>query len=238
MALAICEGCTTAYAPDLPACPHCWSTDRHEQGEKGNGMPKISEHGGPTYGPESARGALPSELVYDVDDDGTMIRRDGLSRAERREAIRNGDVDPVVEARRDLEREERGDERDGEQTRTVGSSIGAVGDGTTFMQRREAGIAAMGDRGNEQRDFGEQGHTAELRTAARRDSGEGEPSSRGKNSGRSGQSSSSKQAKNSDDAADRSTVRDAADGSKMDRADDDIASSATGRTTGKGARQG
>ncbi len=43
MALYICQGCTTAYAP-AAACPHCGADDYFEEGS----MPKITVHGGPS----------------------------------------------------------------------------------------------------------------------------------------------------------------------------------------------
>jgi DNA-directed RNA polymerase subunit RPC12/RpoP len=39
-----CANCSTRCAADLPACPHCQSTDLHEEGE----MPKIDRHGNVT----------------------------------------------------------------------------------------------------------------------------------------------------------------------------------------------
>jgi hypothetical protein len=31
MSLVYCADCTTAYAPDLPSCPHCWSIETHSE---------------------------------------------------------------------------------------------------------------------------------------------------------------------------------------------------------------
>lgn len=40
-----CLACTTAYAVGLPACPHCRSTSKEEDGV----MPKTTVHGGASY---------------------------------------------------------------------------------------------------------------------------------------------------------------------------------------------
>lgn len=44
MSLWLCDACTTSYAVGLAACPHCGSTEHHEEGE----MPKITRLGGAT----------------------------------------------------------------------------------------------------------------------------------------------------------------------------------------------
>lgn len=44
MSLWHCRTCSTAYAVGLPACPHCRSTSKEE-----DGMPKTTVHGGPSY---------------------------------------------------------------------------------------------------------------------------------------------------------------------------------------------
>lgn len=43
MALNACDGCTTKFAVGLKRCPHCGSTDFHEDGDP---MAKITRHGG------------------------------------------------------------------------------------------------------------------------------------------------------------------------------------------------
>jgi hypothetical protein len=53
VALQRCAGCTTLYAAGLTGCPHCGSTDGHEEGAD---MAKITVHGGPT----NARAEQPS----------------------------------------------------------------------------------------------------------------------------------------------------------------------------------
>ncbi len=54
-------------------------------------MPKITEFGGATYGPETAPGAAPTEVYYDENGE---RRRETLP-AERRKAARDGEPDPV-----------------------------------------------------------------------------------------------------------------------------------------------
>lgn len=44
--MKVCLSCSTAYA-DAPQCPHCESTESAEEWE----MAKISQAGGPSYGP-------------------------------------------------------------------------------------------------------------------------------------------------------------------------------------------
>lgn len=44
MSLWHCTACSTAYAVGLPACPHCRSTSKEE-----DGMPKITKAGGPSH---------------------------------------------------------------------------------------------------------------------------------------------------------------------------------------------
>lgn len=46
-----CRGCTAAYAPGAPRCPHCGATDpikEDEQRAREQEMAKITVHGGPS----------------------------------------------------------------------------------------------------------------------------------------------------------------------------------------------
>lgn len=65
-----CQGCSTAYAVGLLACPQCGSTDYVEEGSED--MPKITVHGGPSNidglapentGPETVGEAADGEPV-------------------------------------------------------------------------------------------------------------------------------------------------------------------------------
>lgn len=79
MSLWLCDACTTSYAVGLAACPHCGSTEHHEEGEIE--MPKITRLGGATNaadrplhlvgerGPEVV--ALPAGAVVELVGDGT-----------------------------------------------------------------------------------------------------------------------------------------------------------------------
>jgi hypothetical protein len=72
MALAVCEGCTTAYAVGLSRCPHCGSTESHEEGT----VAKISRHGGPTnkHDPEPEPVMPPQALAEEESpDDGPAV---------------------------------------------------------------------------------------------------------------------------------------------------------------------
>lgn len=48
MAAWVCDGCTTVYSVDAPRCPHCGSTNHHEQGQEDSQMAKVTVHGGAT----------------------------------------------------------------------------------------------------------------------------------------------------------------------------------------------
>jgi hypothetical protein len=41
MALWVCSGCSTRYAPGSPACPHCGSAERVEEGGGGSRLPFL-----------------------------------------------------------------------------------------------------------------------------------------------------------------------------------------------------
>ena len=55
MARWSCLGCGCMYAPGAPCCPECRGTDYEEEA----GVPKITVHDGPSYGPDPSAVAEP-----------------------------------------------------------------------------------------------------------------------------------------------------------------------------------
>lgn len=73
MALWECKNCTTRYAVGLIKCPHCGSTDHHEDGEQMS--PKISRNAGPSYA-----GAVPPQVQVGEDGEALVTTADGAVR--------------------------------------------------------------------------------------------------------------------------------------------------------------
>lgn len=62
MTLHVCCDCTTKFAPDAPACPHCGCRKSIEEGAE---MPKITVHGGATNAGETVDTTAPAAVEGD-----------------------------------------------------------------------------------------------------------------------------------------------------------------------------
>lgn len=95
MAGWVCAECLTLYSVGAPRCPHCGTTEYHEEGS----VPKITRQGGPSNAGLDAAGLAESLAVEPVVTDVPTPDGEAPGKADQPEP----DVEPDVEPKPDEE---------------------------------------------------------------------------------------------------------------------------------------